>query len=134
MISPDGQWIAYTSYESGNAQVYVRPFPNVDEGKWKISTNGGDFPMWSPDGRELFYRNLGDVIAVKFETEPTFSVTSSNILFSGNYVYQDHNQWDISPDGERFLMLKSASIGGSDYRINIVLNWFEELKERVSVD
>ena len=134
VISPDGQWIAYSSYESGNPQVYVRPFPDVDGGKWTISTDGGSFPIWSPVGRELFYRNRSEIIAVEFETEPTFSPVSSKTLFSGNYVFQSHNQWDISPDGKRFLMLESTSTGNDEYRINIVLNWFEELKERVPIN
>ena len=55
-ISPDGRWMAYVSDESGKSEVYVRPFPDVDKGKWQVSTSGGDSPLWSPDGRELFYR------------------------------------------------------------------------------
>jgi Tol biopolymer transport system component len=56
-VSPDGRWIAYASNESGKYEVYVRPFPEADKGKSQISTNGGDNPLWSPDGRDLFYRN-----------------------------------------------------------------------------
>ena len=59
-ISPDGRWMAYTSDESGKSEIYVRPFPDVDKGKWQVSTSGGGSPLWSPDGRELFYLSNGD--------------------------------------------------------------------------
>ena len=60
-LSPDGRWMAYESAQSGQEEVYVRPFPNVDDGQWQISTSNGTQPLWSPDGRELFYRQ-GDVL------------------------------------------------------------------------
>ena len=62
-VSPDGRWMAYTSDETGQNEIYVRPFPEVNEGKWQVSTGGGDSPLWSPDGRELFYRS-GDTVMV----------------------------------------------------------------------
>ena len=87
-ISPDGRWMAYTSNESGQNQVYVRPFPEVEGGRWQVSTSDGDSPLWSPDGK-------------------------------------------------RFLMMKETgaptSSDGGPRKINIVLNWFEELKQRVPV-
>jgi serine/threonine-protein kinase len=141
-ISPDGRWMAYTSNESGQNQVYVRPFPEVEGGRWQVSASGGDSPLWSPDGRELFFRNGDAVMAVSSKTDPTFSVETPEMLFQGTYVSAtlayddwDYGTWDISPDGKRFLMMKetgsAASGAGRSRKINVVLNWFEELKQRV---
>jgi len=134
-ISPEGKWIAYTSDESGRDEVYVRPFPDVESGaRLKASTGGGNSPLWSPDGRELFYKNGDEVMAVPVRTSPEFNLESPKRLFRGAYV----TGWDISPDGKQFLMLKEAAPSGTPApetprRINIVLNWFEELKQRVPV-
>jgi Tol biopolymer transport system component len=143
-ISPDGRWIAYSSKESGKHEVYVRPFPDVESGgRWQISTDGGDSPLWSPDGYELFYRKGDSFMAVGVETAPTFKPGNPKLLFKGTYLSTDIPKewmmWDIHPDGKRFLMIKSpASTGASPTaalprKINIVLNWFEELKQRVPV-
>jgi Tol biopolymer transport system component len=138
-ISPDGQWMAYASNESGQLEVYVCPFPEVTGGKWQISTGGGDSPLWSPDGRELFYRSNDSVMAVSVETKPVFKYGSTETLFRGPYVTLGANEghpWDISPDGKKFLMMKQVGLetSGGPRKINIVLNWFEELKQRVPVD
>jgi serine/threonine-protein kinase len=131
-ISPNGRWMAYMSAESGKTEVYVRPFPEVNNGRWQISTSGGDYPLWAPNGRELFYRNGDTVMAVAVETEPTFKPGKAEVLFQGKY-----GDWDISPDGKRFMMLKQAAQtvkpAESLRKINIVVNWFEELKQRVQV-
>jgi serine/threonine protein kinase len=139
-ISPDGKWLAYTSMESGKFEIYVRPFPDVNKGRWQVSTSGGDTPLWSPDGRVLFYLNDGAVMGVPVETGPTFKAGKPETLFRGTYVRMTTNDgqpWDIHPDGKRFLMMKEpeavASANGSPRKINIVLNWFEELKQRVPV-
>ncbi len=84
-ISPDGRWIAYLSDETGTYEVYVRPFPNVDDGRWQISTEGGVEPLWAPDGRELFYRNAGAVIVVAVDTESDFSAGPPEVLFTDDY-------------------------------------------------
>jgi serine/threonine-protein kinase len=138
-ISPDGRWMAYMSNESGKAEIYVRPFPEVNKGRWQVSTSGGDTPLWSPNGRELFYRNGDSVMAVAVETGQTFKCGKPESLFRGTYtsLLQDMHTWDISPDGKRFLMMKEVGSNGSEAggprKINIVLNWFEELKQRVPV-
>jgi Tol biopolymer transport system component len=72
-ISPNGRWIAYTSGESRKNEIYVRSFPDVNKGRWQISASGGDSPLWSPDGRELFYLNGDAVMAVSVTTGPTLS-------------------------------------------------------------
>ena len=141
-ISPDGRWMAYTSNESGQNQVYVRPFPGVEGGRWQVSTSGGDSPLWSPGGRELFFCNGDAVMAVPVKTDPTFSVGTPKMLFQGTYVssvlsYDDWDQatWDISPGGRRFLMMKETGLAASGVvrsrKITVVLNWFEELKRLV---
>jgi serine/threonine protein kinase len=145
-VSPDGRWLAYHSNESGKWQVYVLSFPEVDKGKWQVSINGGISPRWSPDGQKLYYRNDSSVLAVTVETEPTFSPRNEEALFEGDYFILSRSSpiervpWDVHPDGKRFLMIKPASTTedgselGYSSKINIVLNWFEELKQRVPVD
>jgi serine/threonine-protein kinase len=143
-ISPDGRWMAYTSNESGQPQIYVRTFPEVNEGKWQVSQGGGHSPLWSPDGRELFYRNDDATIAVSVETEPTFGPGKAKILFQEEYYSNPlagvpTTAWDISTDGKRFIMAKepqftdSESADEAPRKINVIVNWFEELKERVPV-
>ncbi len=132
MISPDGHWIANVSNETGRRQVYVRPFPNVEEGKWQISSDGGQEPVWAPRGQELFYRNGGAMMVVGIKTEPTFTGGSPVVLFSGRYTSGlPVANYDISPDGQRFLMIKVAGTAQEQGQINVVLNWFEELKRLV---
>jgi hypothetical protein len=112
----------------------------VDSGKWQVSMGGGEDPLWSPDGRELFYRNGNSVIAVDVQTEPTFKVGKPKILFQRAYFASRYHMWDLSPDGKRFLMIKQSTITDDEptsaipRKINIVLNWFEELKERVPIE
>jgi serine/threonine-protein kinase len=145
VISPNGQWLAYASDETGRNEVYVRPFPDVNKGGGGVvSTNGGYGPLWSPTGRELFYRDGDSVMAVEVETEPAFrTVRDAKEIFRGTYFSIEtmgsakSGMWDISPDGKRFLMIKetesSASTAGSPRKINIVVNWIEELKKKVPV-
>jgi dipeptidyl aminopeptidase/acylaminoacyl peptidase len=134
-ISPDGKWLAYESDESGKYEIYVRAFPDVESGgRWQVSTSGGGFPLWSPDGRELFYRSGDAVMAVSVEAKPIFKLGTPKSLFPNKYV----GQFDISPDGKRFLMLKPAtadekSTAEAPRKIVVVFNWFEELKRRVPV-
>jgi eukaryotic-like serine/threonine-protein kinase len=140
-ISPDGRWMAYVSDESGRREIYVRPFPEVNKGKWPVSTSGGDNPLWSPDGLELYYRKDDSAMAVSVKTESTFTPGKPQKLFSGRYVTSlasgDIPPWDISRDGKRFLMIKPVEPTGKSttaeapHKINIVLNWTEELNKRV---
>jgi len=135
MISPDGHWIAYGTNESGRQEVYVRPFPNVEEGKWQISSDGGIEPVWHPNGQELFYRNGRAFEVVSIKTEPTFTAGSPVVLFTGRYTTDTGPtaNYDISPDGQRFLMIKAAEeeTVQQQTQINVLTNWFEELKRLV---
>ena len=133
-ISPDGKWMAYQSDQSSRWEIYVCPFPPVVNSKrWLVSKAGGESPLWSPDGKELFYRSPDAIMAVSVKTEPAFKPGLPISLFPDKYV----GQFDISPDGKRFLMLKpedEESETEAPRKIVVVLNWFEDLKDRVPVE
>jgi len=137
-LSPDGRWLAYVSNELGGDNVYVSPFPEPNDVQWLISEEGegGKAPVWSPNGEELFYR-IGDkmmVVSVQARDQALIAGKSS-VLFEGSYV--DHagppglQTYDISPDGHSFLMMKEGDLPEALSQINVVLNWFEELKRLV---
>jgi eukaryotic-like serine/threonine-protein kinase len=137
-ISSDGRWMAYVSNESGKLEIYVRPFPEVNRDRWQVSSSGGTAPLWSPDGRELFYRNGDSVISVAVQTKPTFTYGKPVPLFRETYLLLNQYSWDISPDGKRFLMMKETAdpkpaSAEAPRKISIVVNWFEELKQHVPV-
>ena len=132
-FSPDGRWLAYISNESGRYEIYVQPYPGPG-GKWLISTEGGMEPVWNPNGRELFYRSGGKMMAVDIATQPSFTAGKPRLLFEGRYEPTPATapNYDVSPDGQRFLMLKPSEAGdAAPTQINVVLNWFEELKRLV---
>jgi Tol biopolymer transport system component/tRNA A-37 threonylcarbamoyl transferase component Bud32 len=132
-LSPDGRWLAYISTESGRYEIYVQPYPGPG-GKWQISTEGGTEPVWNPNGRELFYRSGSKMMAVDILTQPSFVAGRPRMLFEGPYLPTPltNPNYDVSPDGQRFLMLKpSESAEAAPTQINVVLNWFEELKRHV---
>jgi serine/threonine-protein kinase len=128
MVSPGGRWMAYTSDETGRPEVYVRPFPNVSEGKWQVSREGGVSPVWGPYGRELFYRRGQEMILVSIETNPRFTQGTSRVLFTGSYLGGPGRNYDIAPDGKRFVMIEAAPPRDE---LIVVSNWFEELKRLV---
>ena len=146
-ISPDGQWIAYVSRETGRTEVYVQRFPDLGERR-TISTDGGLDPLWSPDGRTLYYvvRRGGGVAApaemavVTFDAGPPLSVGNPEVVFEHRYVrpLTGGRYHDLAPDGQRFLMVSAQPSGETaaavQPQINVVLNWFEELTERVPVN
>jgi eukaryotic-like serine/threonine-protein kinase len=131
-FSPDGHWIAYVSDESGRYEVYVQPYPGPG-GKYQISTDGGTEPIWNSSGKELFYRNGDKMMAAEVSTEPTFSIGKTTTLFEGHYAKTSGTFpfYDVSPDGQRFLMFRSAEEDASLTQIVVVQNWFEELKRLV---
>jgi serine/threonine-protein kinase len=136
-ISPNGRWLAYQSNLSGEFEIYVERFPELGE-RLKISTSGGTLPLWSPDGRELFYlsRDGRQLFAVPIAMDPRFSAGAPKVLFEGSYtpwagpLYPYH----LAPDGKRFLMMKPADAVTGDaapQQIVVVQNWLEELKRLV---
>jgi serine/threonine protein kinase/Tol biopolymer transport system component len=127
-ISPDGRWLAYTSNESGTFEIYVRPFPDIDGGRWQVSSGGGRFPAWARDGQELFYRNGAALMAVTVETEPNFSSGNPMLLFEGDYFDGVGGRtYEVSIDGERFLMIKDMINASSTAQIIIVQKWLDEV-------
>jgi serine/threonine-protein kinase len=133
-LSPDGRWLAYTSFESSESRVYVVPFPNTGTAKWLVSPNGGASPAWSHSGRELFYLDGEDrLVSVTVKADPTFSMGRTQVLFRSPLppAGTGRRQYEVAPDDSRFLTLRS--IGGSaSERMIIVDNWFEELRPPAS--
>jgi serine/threonine protein kinase/Tol biopolymer transport system component len=150
LISPNGKWIAYMVNEPGRNpfseyEIYVRPFPNVNDGQWKVSTNGGFNQLWSGDGLDLFYWTDDALMVVAVESEPTFTSEAPKVLLQRipviiNSFGFTFTPWDIHPVDKRFLMLKPVTLTSEEtatsapHKITFVQNWFEELKERVPVD
>jgi serine/threonine-protein kinase len=131
-ISPDGRWLAYQSNESGQPEVYVRPYPDVDGGRWQISTQLGSRPAWRRDGRELFFLDGSDQlsvapIAVNGSTlVPGAPRRVLNVAYYPGYTSRGSylRAYDVSPDGQRFLMIKgTASATAAQSVMTIVVNW-----------
>ena len=133
-FSPDGHWLAYISDESGRFEVYVQPYPGPG-GKYQISTEGGTEPVWNPKGGEIFYRSGDKMMAVDVSTQGTFTAGKPRMLFQGPYMLTQITfpYYDVSPDGQRFLMIKPGvqTSTSSLAQIVVVQNWFEELKQKV---
>ena len=134
-FSPDGRWIAYSSDESGRMEIYVRPFKHGG-GKWQVSTNGGNFPCWSSDGKELFYRNGNALMVVGVTTEgSTFQPGNPTVLFeleaSGQF-----RTYDVAPDGKRFVWIKEEAPKEEAGRaqVRFIFNWFDDVKAKVPTD
>jgi serine/threonine-protein kinase len=138
-VSPDGRWLAYQSAESGRPEIYVRPFPNVDGGKWQVSMDGGTRPLWARSGRELFYFVNGrGVMGVPIHAGPTFTAGAVQTVVSGGDFITPNagRQYDVSPDGQRFLLIKEAQPSGEGaaappLQLVVIQNWLAELKRLV---
>lgn len=136
-FSPDGRWVAYTSNESGRQEIYVQPFPATG-GKWMISTDGGSYPVWARNGREIFFRNDDRIMTVPVETQPAFRAGTPQMLFrGGGYLavgtYLTNGNYDVAPDGQHFLMIKEKEAPASSKELSIVLHWTDELERIVPV-
>jgi Tol biopolymer transport system component len=133
-LSPDGQWLAYASDEPGEYEVFVCSFPG-HENKMRVSTGGGTEPVWAPDGKELYYRNItgSKLFVVPINEFPKLNFGKPMLLFQGNFAPDGFfgRSYDIAPDGKHFLMLEIEKVKPTDTRINIILNWFEELKKQL---
>jgi Tol biopolymer transport system component len=125
MISPEGSWLAYVSNESGEFQVYVHAMSSSG-GKWQISTSGGDDPVWSSNGKKLFYRNGNKWMSVEVETQPEFRAGNPVVLFEGAY----EGYYDVTPGADQFILVKNE-FAAAQNRIQVVTNWFEEVKRLV---
>jgi dipeptidyl aminopeptidase/acylaminoacyl peptidase len=136
-ISPDGRWLAYESTETGHSEVFIKPFPNTDGGKWQVSTDGGRAPLWARNGREIFFVNgARDMIAVPITTGASPVLGTREKLFHlSDDIYlenqENYTPFDISPDGMRFIMARRARTTGNQVApLVVVENWFAELRRR----
>ncbi|PWT85421.1 MAG: hypothetical protein C5B57_02960 [Blastocatellia bacterium] len=134
VFSPDGRWLAYVSDESGRSEVYVQPFPGPGE-KIPVSTDGGYEIAWPRKAHELFYRSGNAMMAVDVTTGATFTSSKPRHLFDGRFARSSAvwPNYDVTADGQRFIMAKSAEEFTSPMQMTVVLNWSEELKQRVPV-
>jgi serine/threonine protein kinase len=125
-FSPNGDWLAYTSDETGREEVYVQPLPGPGA-KIQVSTNGGSSPIWSRDGREMFYAAGNRMMAVGVTTQPQFRAEQPIELFRGNLGWQRAQNFTVSADSQRFIIPKpTGATSGLDLRV--ILNWFEEIR------
>jgi Tol biopolymer transport system component len=124
-FSPDGKWLAYQSSESGRSEIYVVPYPGPG-GKSQVSEDGGTQPRWNRNGRELFFRAGARMMAVDVETGAAFRVAAARMLFE-----KASSDYDVAPDGKRFLMLKPAPLSAESTELHVILNWFDDLRRRV---
>jgi hypothetical protein len=131
-LSADGRWLAYQSNESGGPEVYVHDMAGSG-GRSTISTAGGEEPHWSPDGRELYYRNNNLFMGVAVDTRSTFQSGAPKTLFNGVFDLRSNSgiSYDVDPKGNRFFMIRLAEDDRSAAQVRIVLNWFDELRRLV---
>lgn len=139
-ISPDGNWVAYMSDDSGRPEIYVRPFPAAS-GKWQVSDGGGSWPSWSRDGSEIVYRSQDGLMAAPVSTDDGsfragrpqmltrggFSSDQIGIAVSGS-IFSD---FDPMPDGDGFVVLLGGEGQGLQSHVTLVTNWFDVLKENL---
>jgi Tol biopolymer transport system component len=136
-LSPDSHWLAYLSNEQGENEVFVRPFPDVNGGKWQVSSGGGSAPLWAHNGRELFYVRGANMYVVQIHPGPPFSAEPPRVLFAipgrvraGSPV---RGTFAITPDDQRFLMVRDNSwedMAGAPTLV-VVENFFEELRAKL---
>jgi serine/threonine-protein kinase len=133
-ISPDGRWIAYESNASGRFEVYVQPFPDLDNGKWMVSVDGATRPLWAPDGRELFFLDDSRLMVVAMESDFSVRPGTPKILFDEPFLQTPARNYDVAPDGQRFLVIRHGGSTGdpsTGHRVVLVQNWLLELQRLV---
>jgi len=132
VISPDGRWLAYMSAESGRFEILVRPFPNVDDGRWLVSKRGGAQPRWSDDGRTLYFLEPGS---------PSMLMSTDVTVAGGDLIFSDldtllewpyRQSYDIAADEQRFIAAKPLGVEDTSGEIVVVQNWFEEVNRLVN--
>jgi Tol biopolymer transport system component len=129
-ISPDGKWAAYQSDESGTFEIYIRPFPERGV-KIQVSVDGGQFPVWSRDGKELFFQNEGKLLAVSIKGGPRLQISTPQVVLESQHLLRAlARNYDVFPDGQSFLMVKTKHPAYTT-ELHVIFNWFEELKRLV---
>jgi serine/threonine-protein kinase len=138
-LSPDGRWIAYQATVAGRAELFVRPFPRTDQGRWQISTSGGSTPLWARSGRELFFLTPNNALMrVLVQLGDQFSFSTPDVLIkdASSRAGELGRTYDVSPDGNRFLFVRDSAdrdAGQDGAQLNLVLNWAEELRRLAPV-
>jgi serine/threonine-protein kinase len=135
-VSPDGRWLAYASDRTGDPEVYVRPYPDVDSAVWQVSVGGGIQALWSQDSKELFYWGHAEMMSVQIETTPDFRAHRPEPLFSlQDYVFTGNRNFDLDRTNERFLMVRKPSEDEiPTNRIVIVQNWLDEVARKIAIN
>jgi serine/threonine-protein kinase len=130
-ISPDGRWVAYQVPVSSRQEIYVAPFPGPGA-RHQISTDGGTEPLWSRDGRELFFQSGTQLVAVTISPGAAFSAGTPRLVHEGRYfrTINGNTSWSLTPDGNRFLRIQNVEPERAITRLELVLNWFAELEQR----
>ncbi len=136
-LSPDSHWLAYVSNEQGENEVFVRPFPDVNGGKWQVSSGGGSAPLWAHNGHELFYANGDNMHVVQIHPGPPFSAEPPRVLFAIPDLIRAgsaaRGTFAITPDDQRFLMVRDFSweeMAGTP-TVVVVENFFDELRAKL---
>ena len=135
-LSPNGRWLAYVSDRSGRSNVYVRPFPEADT-ETLVSVDGGQEPVWSRNGKELFYRDgEGRMIARDVSGDAQLQLGPEQRLFDASAYRADffHAAFDVTADGQRFVMIRLSDSGSLDESLVVVENWFDELRRSAPVE
>ena len=135
-FSGDGSWVSYVSRDTGRREVYVQPYPVGSGPQRRVTEGGGDLAVWSRNGRELFYENNGQLWAMEIETEPTPDWEDPVALFETPWRMRGGGvvNYDVTPDGQRFVFVQPVEEAIELRQINVVLNWLQELTERVPVN
>ena len=138
-ISPDGRWLAYTAFSTGEAEIFVRPFPDVERSRVQVSRDGGWEPRWAHNGRELFFRSdAGELVVAAYTADSAFTVESRTPLFpmGSEYIFRDGSaSYAVDTNDERLLLVRNSE--AQDARVGpvgdmiLVQNWFVELEERL---
>jgi Tol biopolymer transport system component len=131
VLSPDGRWLAYASDESGQPEIFVRPFPGLG-GRWQISDSGGMSARWSSDGRELFYRYRNALYAVRISaTADAFHADRPQVVFDDLPSARLGGDYDVA-DGQRFLLVEPAPDEHAATGLTVVVHWLDDLRRRVA--
>jgi Tol biopolymer transport system component len=137
-FSPDGHWVVYSSNETGRFEIFVRPYASTTtSAKFQVTRDGGAHPLWAPNGKEIYFDNNGSLYSIAIQSQPTLTWANPVTLPITGFYQQDvrPRHYDITPDGKQFVMVfpvQTLTKTPEPLQIQIVLNWFEELKRLVS--
>jgi Tol biopolymer transport system component len=136
-VSPDGLWLAYESDRSGQGEIYVRPYPDIQSAVWQISSRGGSKPLWAKNSKEIFFWGPTDMMTVALDTQPEFVPGLPEALFDhqDKYALTQIPHFDVDPAGGRFIMVKKPSDESTlTDRIIVVQNWLDEVTQKVGAN